>query len=209
MARKKYSSYEKDIMQAVSGNIKRILTSRGMTQAKLADLCDLPTSTIGDYYHGKTLISPGNLQKIADALGVPKSIIDTTLRGEDDMVALPVYEKISCGRGVLVMEEPVAYEPTPKEWVNGADHFYLIAKGDSMIDARIHDGDLLLIRRQPEVENGEIAAVIIDGEAVLKRVFVRGDMLILKAENPSYEPKLYKPDDVKIIGRLKKTVISF
>lgn len=196
-------------MQAVSSSIQHLLASRGMTQAKLADMSGLPTSTIGDYYHGKTLISPGNLQKIADALGVPKSAIDPTLRDEGDMVALPVYEKISCGRGALVMEEPVAYELTPKDWINGGEHFYLIAKGDSMINARIHDGDLLLIRRQPEVENGEIAAVIIDGEAVLKRVFVRGDMLILKAENPNYEPKLYKPEDVKIIGRLKKTVISF
>jgi len=209
MAREKYSSYEKDIMRAVSKGIQQILTSRGMTQAKLADLCDLPTSTISDYYHGKTLISPGNLQKIADALGVPKSAIDTTLRGESDLIALPVYEKISCGRGVLVMEEPVTYEPTPRDWTNGAEHFYLIAKGDSMINARIQDGDLLLIRKQPEVENGEIAAVIIDGEAVLKRVFIRGNMLILKAENPNYEPKLCKPDDVKIIGKLKKIVINF
>lgn len=209
MARSKYTSYEKDIMKTVSNNLKKILASKGMTQVRLAELSDLPTSTVGDYYQGNILISPGNLQKIADALGVAKSDIDTTLRGEQDLIALPVYEGISCGKGAIIMEEPVAYELTPKGWINGAEHFYLRAKGDSMIGARIQDGDLLLIRRQPTVENGEIAAVIVDGEAVLKRVFVRGDMLILQSENPKCEPKMYKSGDIVILGKLKKTIISF
>ena len=194
MARSKYTSYEKDIMKTVSNNLKKILASRGMTQVRLAELSDLPTSTVGDYYQGNILISPGNLQKIADALGVAKSDIDTTLRGEQDLIALPVYEGISCGKGAIIMEEPAAYELTPKGWINGA---------------RIQDGDLLLIRRQPTVENGEIAAVIVDGEAVLKRVFVRGDMLILQSENPKCEPKMYKSGDIVILGKLKKTIISF
>lgn len=210
MARRKYTAYEKNIMMDISNNLKRILSLRGITQTSLADKCDLSTSTVGDYYHGRTLISPGNLQKVADALGVAKSDIDTSLRGEEtNLIALPVYESISCGKGAVVMEDPVAYEMTPKDWINGAEHFYLRAKGDSMIGARIQEGDLLLIRKQPTVENGEIAAVVIDDEVMLKRVFVRGDMLILQSENLSYEPKMYKATDVTILGKLKKTVITY
>lgn len=209
VARRRYTAYEKEIMKNISANLKRILMSRGMTQARLAELCDLPASTVGDYYHGRTLPPPGNLQKIADALGVAKSDIDTSLRGKSNLIALPVYEGISCGKGAVILEEPVAYELTPREWINGAEHFYLRAKGDSMTGARIQEGDLLLMRKQPTVENGEIAAVVIDNEVTLRRVFVRGDKVILQAENPRYEPRICKAEDVIILGKLRKTIINY
>lgn len=66
--------------------------------------------------------------------------------------------------------------------------FCLKIKGDSMIGARINDGDIVFIRKQPDVENGEIAAVLIDGEATLKRVYKKNDSLVLQAENPKYAP---------------------
>ncbi|WP_031515449.1 LexA family protein [Desulfofalx alkaliphila] len=122
---------------------------------------------------------------------------------------LPIVGCISCGNGVLAYEDIEGHEPTPKEWVSSGEHFYLRAKGDSMIGARIYDGDLLLIRKQPEVENGEIAAVLIGGEeVVLKRVYFNGKQLILQSENPSYPPILAPPTEVKIIGKLKKIVIN-
>lgn len=78
-----------------------------------------------------------------------------------------------------------------------------------MVGARIYEGDLLLIRRQPTVENGEIAAVIIDGEdAVLKRVFNNGDQLVLQSENPNYRPIIVSVKNVRIVGKLKKVIIS-
>ena len=61
-------------------------------------------------------------------------------------------------------------------------------KGDSMIGARINDGDIVFIRKQPDVENGEIAAVLIDGEATLKRVYKKKNSLVFQAENPKYAP---------------------
>lgn len=66
--------------------------------------------------------------------------------------------------------------------------FCLKIKGDSMIGARINDGDIVFIRKQPDVENGEIAAVLIDGEATLKRVYKKNGSLVLQAENPKYAP---------------------
>ncbi len=76
-----------------------------------------------------------------------------------------------------------------------------------MINAHITDGALLLIRRQNDVDNGEIAAVLIDGEAVLKRVYKTEDTIILQSENPMYKPIILKRNDMKdvrIIGKLKK-----
>lgn len=122
---------------------------------------------------------------------------------------LPIVGHISCGNGALAFEEIEGYEPTPKEWVKGGEYFYLRAKGDSMTGARIHDGDLLLIRKQPQVEYGEIAAVLIEDEARLKRIYQNKGQLVLQSENPKYPPVFSPPTDVHIIGKLKKVIIKF
>lgn len=83
--------------------------------------------------------------------------------------------------------------------------FVLRCRGNSMINARIHDGDMVFIRRQPEVENGEIAAVLDDdGEAMLKRVYYDAGSITLVPANPDYPPRAYSGEalgEVKIIGK--------
>lgn len=223
MLRKKYSDVEKNLMKDMAHNLKSVLNKEKVSQKDLADITGLSTSAISDYVNAKTLMSPGNVQIISDALGVPKSVIDPTFRGsmikeafmaygvQENTVDLPIVGKISCGGGSVVFEEIEGYETTPKDWTSGGDFFYLRAKGDSMIGARIFDGDLLLIRKQPEVEDGEIAAVLIDDESVLKKVYFRDGTIILQSENQAYPPLMYslKDKNVKIIGKLKKNVIDY
>jgi len=85
--------------------------------------------------------------------------------------------------------------------------FILIAKGDSMTGARINDGDLVFVRQQPEVENGDIAVVAIDDEATLKRFYkYSDDLIVLRAENPEYKDMEYRPGDHKDIRVLGKAV---
>ena len=81
-----------------------------------------------------------------------------------------------------------------------------------MSGARIHEGDLLLIRKQDEVENGEIAAVVVEDEVLLKRVFKTGDSIILQSENTAYAPISYNPKTdkkISVIGKLKKVLLNF
>ncbi len=117
--------------------------------------------------------------------------------------SLPLLGNISCGNPILADEHIELYvELTTKIKAD----FCLKAKGDSMINARIHDGDIVFIRKQDTVDNGEIAAVIIGDEATLKRVFYYPDegKLVLQAENPKYEPFVYIGDElntVKILGK--------
>ena len=126
-----------------------------------------------------------------------------------DTVELPIVGQISCGNGMFVFEEILGHERTPKDWLNGGEYFYLRAKGDSMTGARINNGDLLLIRKQSDVENGEIAAVLIDNEEVmLKRFYKNDDQLVLQSENPKYPPIVSPPRQVSILGKLKKIVIN-
>ncbi|RKJ17687.1 LexA family transcriptional repressor, partial [Butyricicoccus sp. 1XD8-22] len=92
------------------------------------------------------------------------------------------------------------------------EYFYVRASGDSMIGARIHDGDVLLMRKQEMVENGEIAAVCVDDEVVLKRVFKSGESFVLQSENPNYPPRIFNPGtdmNIRIIGKLEKLIIDF
>lgn len=84
--------------------------------------------------------------------------------------------------------------------------FCLRIKGDSMIGARINDGDIVFIRKQSDVENGEIAAVLIDDEATLKRVYKEKDSLILQAENPKYQPIICTANNCDVCLILGKAV---
>lgn len=108
---------------------------------------------------------------------------------------------IACGTPILA-EQNIECDVDIPEHIH-AD-FALRCKGDSMINARIYDGDIVYIRSQPEVENGEIAAVEIDGEGTLKRVYMFPDQVVLQAENPRYEPRVYKGEqlaDLRILGK--------
>lgn|SRR5690606_22093478 len=114
---------------------------------------------------------------------------------------VPILGSIAAGEPILATEEYGEYvelsEDVPVD-------FCLRVKGDSMIDARIQDGDLVFVRRQTTVENGQIAVVLIDDEATLKRFYRTKDGVILKPENSKYEPLFFTHRDfrqVRVLGR--------
>lgn len=120
-------------------------------------------------------------------------------------VEIPIYGEIAAGRPALAEQNIIGYEKVPAGELNGGKYFYLIVKGDSMIGSRIYPGDKVLVREQPDVENGQIAVVIVNGdEATLKRVKYIEEAIILLPDNPVYEPQIYRADEVRIIGVVKK-----
>ena len=117
------------------------------------------------------------------------------------MSKIPLLGSIACGAPILAQEHIEDYLDLP-----GHIHadFALTCKGDSMINARIFDGDVVYIRQQDTVDNGEIAAVLIDGEATLKRVRLFDDHISLEPENPQYRPIVLWGEDMNtahIIGK--------
>ncbi|WP_181454747.1 LexA family protein [Paenibacillus dendritiformis] len=188
--------------------LKELRKIEGWTQEEVAKKLGISKQTYSHYENEKRRPSLDTIRELAAVYQVN---IDDIFAEEkiSDLVMLPVVGKICCGEGTIAFQEVDGYEPTPKEWLNGGEYFYLRAKGDSMTGARIFDGDLLLIRKQPEVENGEIAAVLIDDEAVLKRVYKVGDQLVLQSENPNFPPIFAPPTKVNIIGKLKMNVIKY
>lgn len=210
------------LKKQIAHNIKRLMAERGWNQIQTSKISGISKSTLSDYINAKTLINVGNVEKLSKAFGVPKSEIDPSFKTDfhvneeqtvydvQNSVKIAIYGAISCGNGVLAEEDIEGYEEIPKSWIRGGDYFLLRAKGDSMINARIIDGDLLLIRKQETFENGEIVAAIVNNEALLKRIFKTDDNIILQSENPKYPPIIVtSDDDLKIVGKLKMNLIRY
>lgn len=129
----------------------------------------------------------------------------------DNIVPLPKTKKVPL-LGTIACGEPILAEENIEDYVNMPETikgtFALRCKGDSMINARILDGDIVYIKEQQQVENGEIAAILIDNEATLKRVYYypEKNMLILKAENPKYDDFIYSNEELNNIRILGKAV---
>ena len=115
---------------------------------------------------------------------------------------VPMLGEIAAGEPMYIAEECCEYYVNVDESLHV--DFCLRVKGDSMIDARILDGDIIFIRKQPVVENGEIAAVLLDNEVTLKRFYKNDGGVILKPENGKYQPRYYTAasfKDVRILGK--------
>jgi len=125
-------------------------------------------------------------------------------------VDLPVMGRIAAGVPIAAISEVSHNVTVPASMVGKGDHYALEVKGDSMIDAGINDGDVVIIRESRTADNGDIVVALVeDAEATLKRYRRNGDMIALEAANPAYEPRLLRGDQVKVQGRLVGLIRSY
>ena len=118
-------------------------------------------------------------------------------------VMIPVMGRIAAGTPIEAIQSRTQTIPMPAEFLGAGDHFALEVRGDSMIEAGIHENDTVIIRKQDSADTGDIVVALIDGEeATLKRLRKRGASIALEAANPAYETRIFGPDRVKIQGRL-------
>lgn len=186
---------------------KRIRQRReelGMLQEELAHRLGYKNKTsIAKIESGIQGLRQSKIKAIADALlTTPDYIMGWGGVGKVvEVQRVPLLGRIACGEPILAEE---SFECYVEVGTRIRCDFCLKAHGDSMVNARIHDGDIVFIRQQDAVDNGEIAAVLIDDEATLKRVFDSADRVILQAENPKYEPLVYigeEKNHVRILGK--------
>lgn len=204
MARSKYTEVEQNMIKDISNNLKRILELKGITQTELSDKSGLSTSTISDYVNGRTLISPGNLQKIADALNVLKQDINTSLKTMPVFKPIPLIGTICAGEGLLAEQNIESYVNYPLQNTRQPD-YALRVQGDSMIDSGIESGDIVFMRYAQWADyNGQIVAALINDseEGVLKRMkWSEGSPNIqLVPENKKHKIIEALPNQVRICG---------
>lgn len=203
-------------------NLKKLRENAHLSQEQLADAIGISKSTIGMYEQGKRMPNTNTILKdIALYFGVSIDYLvgflpDKGDLSEDDFARfglnrvhkrkVPMLGKIACGEPISCEEEYETYVTADTD--TDAD-FCLTAQGDSMINARILDGDIVFVRSQEMVENGEIAAVIVnDSEVTLKRFFYYPEFnqIVLQSENPIYRPLVYTNEELAHIRVLGKAV---
>ena len=122
---------------------------------------------------------------------------------DNPAVMVPVMGRIAAGTPIEAIQTRTQTIPMPAEFLGAGDHFALEVRGDSMIEAGIHENDTVVIRKQDTAETGDIVVALIDGEeATLKRLRKRGASVALEAANPAYETRIFGPDRVKIQCKL-------
>jgi len=133
----------------------------------------------------------------------------TTESSDDEIVKIPIYGTIKAGYDYVAEQSIVGYTFASKKEVSDGEYFYLLVKGDSMIDEGIKEGFKVLVKRQTFVENGKVGVVIVNGdEATLKRVFYDGANVILQASNKDIPPRVLPLQDVMIQGQVKSVVFD-
>lgn len=207
--------------------LSQLRQERNISQRYLSEQLGLSHGTIGMYENGKREPNYEILESIADYFNVDmnyllgKTLIRNSYRElgtveDDEYLAFdnifkiekkkfPLLGTVACGEPIFANEDKENYI------MAGTDidaDFCLICKGDSMINARIYENDVVFVKKQSIVNNGEIAVVLIDDEATLKRFYYHKDknMVILKYENPKYEDKIFIGEELNKIRVLGKAV---
>lgn len=214
-------------MNSFNERLKQAMNLKNISQSELCELTGIPKSAMSQYVSGAFTPKQERTYLISKALNVNEAWLlgydgvpmDKEV-SNDKLVSLmqqydnikpitlkrfPMLGEIACGEPVFAEEDREHYVMADMD-IN-AD-FCLTAKGDSMINARIYEGDIVFIKEMPIVENGDIAAVIIENDATLKRVYYypNDNMLQLVAENPKYKPLVYQNEELNHIRILGKAV---
>lgn len=197
----------------VSERIKHRRESLGITQTDLAISIGVTKQQMYKYENGIISNIPSDkIEALAEALKTTPQYLmgwdDDSAVYPTNIIPMPRMNQIPL-IGTIAYGEPILAEENIEDQVDIPEHihadFALRCKGDSMIGARIHDGDIVYIRQQPTVDNGQIAAVLIEDEATLKRVYVSPGSIVLQPENPSFPPIVYTGEEmseVRVLGKL-------
>ena len=197
----------------IGQRLKQLRDAKDFTQEDVGKMIGVTKATINRYETGEIDIKRTVAIKLAEVFNVSPAYImgweDNQNKYSFDNIRpikrkkFPLLGEIACGKPIYCNE---AYETYIEAAEDIQADFCLIAKGDSMINARIFDGDIIFIKEQPIVQNGEIAAVVIEDEATLKKIYIKTDKIILRPENPVYDDIIYEKEDMNMVKILGKAV---
>lgn len=199
-----------------SRNLRALMEQAGKDRNRVCDDLGFKYSTFNDWYNGNKYPRIDKIEMLSNYFGVMKSDLiedkqslpsNTIPVDFSHLKRIPILGRIAAGAPIYAEENIEGYTFTDLN--GGAEYFALRVRGDSMNAVRIYDGDIVIIRRQDIVENGEIAAVLIDDQdATLKRFSRTGDIVTLmpQSTNPVHQPFVFdlKKTNVKILGLVVK-----
>jgi len=180
-------------------------------RARALEILKLPESIEKDTVEREGASSGGG--SMTRRIGFTPSVIEGSggrpernverIEGQDFGVAVPLMGRIAAGVPISAIQDHTRDVDVPPDLISRGEHYALEVKGDSMIDAGIHDGDLVIIRKANTATNGDIVVALVDQEeATLKRLRKKGDQVALEAANEAYETRIFGPDRVDVQGVL-------
>ena len=205
-------------METFASRLKKALELKNMTSAELSRLTGIDEGTISNYRKGKYEPKQIKTEMIAKALNV--SIpwlmgLDVPISGrKDNSTTIPVLGYVRAGIPITAVENIIDYEEISEETAKSGEYFALQIKGDSM-EPRIREGDVVIVKKQEQVENGEIAVVLINGdEATVKKFYKTDSGIKLVSTNPAYDPFFFTNEEIKtlplqIIGKVVELRAKF
>ncbi|KRL97776.1 LexA family protein [Liquorilactobacillus satsumensis] len=193
---------------AIVKQMRELAQQQNISISELARRVAMAKSAVSKYFNETRAFPLNRLESFAKALGTTSEHllgveVPANMTPVYGVVKIPVIGVIACGDPITAEENIEGYVEEPKETLPAGQLFYLRAKGDSM-SPTIPDGSNVLIRQQPEVEDGEIAAVLLtnENEATLKRIKHTGKLILLLPDNPKYDPLVSSPENpIKILGK--------
>ena len=179
------------------GFIRRLAhRARALEVLKLPDDLAPPTA-----FQPKMIQGGGG--KRPDVRPVAAPPMQASAASRSGLVEIPLVGKIAAGTPIEAIQHAGNHISMPPDLLGPGEHFALTVRGDSMIEAGIHDGDIAILRKCDSAENGAIVVALVDEEeATLKRLRRKGGSIALEAANPEYETRIFGPDRVRVQGRL-------
>lgn len=199
---------QQKLKEIMSKNIKNNLKRLGKNQTDLAKDLNIPEMTVSNWINAKTYPRIDKIQLMADYFNIYRSDlteekISNLYNVSSEVVRIPVLGTIACGDPIYVEENFAGYRTETPDNLPSGELYYVEAKGDSM-EPTIPNGSFVMIRQQSDVENGEIAACLVNGdtEVTLKRVKKQGDVVMLMPDNHTYEPIIVSRNNpARILGK--------
>lgn len=183
-----------------SQNLKKLMNQFGKDRKQVCDDLGFKYTTFADWYNGNKYPRIDKIEMLANYFGVMKSDLiedKSSIPGSvpyKEMYKAPIVGVIPAGYPALALQDIEGYASIP--YSDEENYFFLRVQGDSMINAGIHSGDLVLIRKQSCADNGQIVAARVNGdEATLKRFQQQGNTVLLLPENSNYEPRIVSEKD--------------
>lgn len=198
-----------DVKQIFRDNLMRYMEARGISQKELAEHIQVSTSTLNDWAKGKKLPRMDKVDKLCSYFGVTRTdFLDMPHKNRTQAVKIPVLGTVVAGLPMEAIENIVDYEEITPALAAQGEFFALRIKGQSM-EPRICEGDVVIVRKQEDIESGDTAIVLVNGaEATVKKVKKTEEGIMLIANNMAvYSPHFYSNKDieslpVQIIGKV-------
>ena len=185
----------------LANKIKELRKESGLTQVQFAQKFNISKGTIAMWETGKRTPDADTMIKTADFFGVTMDVLLglNPNRYEDvsNGIKIPVLGKVQAGIPVTAVQDILDYEEITTELAETGEFFALKIRGESM-EPRMLDGDIVIVRQQPDVDSGDIAVVLVDGEnATVKKIVKQKSGISLVAMNPAFEPIYYSNEEIE------------